>query len=156
MLFTLTWVNYTSPAIKSSVRVWGACQSTCKNANLRVYSSMVLDLACVKYNTSNQNLMCARLSFQEHQTVKMSFPYSGVYYFLILCQIWGSLSGVAKDSSLLWCKPFHLVCTVLGVLAASDEGTMLFKKVINFTYSGTSQRIWIYSHFYFCECSNAM
>jgi len=62
---------------------------------------MVLDLACIKYNTSHQNLMCARLSFQEHQTVKMSFPYSGVDYVLVLCQIRGFVSGVAKDSNLL-------------------------------------------------------
>jgi hypothetical protein len=111
MLFTLTWVNYTSPAIKSRVRVWGAYQSTCKNANLP--SSTVLDLACVKYNTSHQNVVCARLSFQEHQTVKMSFPYSGVDYVLVLCQIWGSLSGVAKHSSLLWCKAvsFGVYCS---------------------------------------------
>ena len=111
MLFTLTWVNYTSPAIKSRVRVWGAYQSTCKNVNLP--SSMVLDLACVKYNTSHKNLVCARLPFQEHQTVKMSFPYSGVDYVLVLCHIWGSLSGVAKDSSLLRCKAvsFGVYCS---------------------------------------------
>jgi len=38
-------------------------------------------------------------------------------------------------------KLFHLVCTVLRMLVAKDEGTMLFKNVIDFTYSGTSQRI---------------
>lgn len=46
-------------------------------------------------------------------------------------------------------KLFHLVCTVLRMLVAKDEGTMLFKNVIDFTYSGTSQRIWIYSHLFF-------
>jgi len=35
-------------------------------------------------------------------------------------------------------KLFHLVCTVLGVLAAKDEGTVVFINVIDFTYSDTS------------------
>jgi hypothetical protein len=38
-------------------------------------------------------------------------------------------------------KLFCLVCTLLGVLVAKDKSTMLFKNIINFTYSGTSQRI---------------
>jgi hypothetical protein len=35
-------------------------------------------------------------------------------------------------------KLFHLVCTVLGVLVAKDEGTVVFINVIDFTYSDTS------------------
>jgi len=71
------------------------------------------NLPRIKYNTSHQNLMCARRSFREHQMVKMSFPHSGVDYVPVLCQIWGSLSGAAKDSSLLWCKAvsFGVYCS---------------------------------------------
>ena len=74
-------------------------------------------------------------------------------------QVWTMFSSYARFEVLsvvlpkiqIFCdvKLFHLVCTVLGVLATKDEGTMLFKNVINFTYSGTSQRIWIYSHLFF-------
>ena len=100
-----------------------------------LHSTMILDLAYAKYNTSHQNLMSARLSFQEHQTVKMSFPYFGVGYVLIMSVV------LLKIQVFCDVKLFHLVCTVLGVLAPEDEGTMFFKNFMNFTCSGTSQRI---------------